>query len=925
MSKGRAKKVSKHSGKNDVVNNQPTNTIETIAQAPLSEEQIAALEAMRDQLMAEIEQSQQDFEKQQQEIATKKEDMQQQLQPLKDELAELQGQRDNIENELADIRAKAEQEKEDMTREARQKLEDAEKEKKSIEKEKNDVLTAAEKECAAKIREAQKNADNITQTAKNEVKAKQIEINQYVVDKKAEGDQYVLDKKAELSGRESEVTIREKEVSDREKAVYKETQELIKEKEEAKNGFPKAFEEFKIAFDQEQERVKQEIEASKVERKKIIAALEKEAQDKEAQNVARTIQLEKEMSVHRDRLMKEVNDDIALEKQKWEEEKERLDQYKYQLMQRETDLNNEKDLLKENQEQLKLDQEILVYNKNMLQQTVNQKVEDEYQDLLDQKDRLAKKLDDALNEVSKCKQEISKRNSIIKSSQIEEKTELIQQNKQLQEDLDRQKEQIEKLQNELVDLGIAEKDKADAKAKIKQYDKMAKAYDDLKNKNAELEQDIRRMNDNGRELDYQKNRNACLLSAMEMLEEELAKRTEVSRDKRISSVVKCEGFEPSKRPQFPRELEDENKWLEYIQSQAANSGIVFSKRLLKAYHTSVKIGQWSPLVVLAGVSGTGKSEMPRQYALHGGMKFLSVPVKPDWDSPQSLFGYYNSIENRFEATELLRALYQMQEGKNCGDEMLIVLLDEMNLAHVELYFSDLLSKFETRRGSNDFVNYEISLGAGVDSEQLKIGTNVLWTGTMNDDETTNNLSDKVIDRSTLITFPRPKKLIGRTQTTNQSQKYVLKKGSWNRWIKDSSEILNYSKEIQDQLDKLKGVVEDINNVMSQLNRNLGHRVWQSIQNYIVNHPDVIASINNNKDTKEAIQEAFTEAVAFKIMPKLRGVETSGEYEDILQGIADIIAKDIPALSQDFSNARSLPSKLFVWHSAEFLEDKTENK
>ena len=157
----------------------------------------------------------------------------------------------------------------------------------------------------------------------------------------------------------------------------------------------------------------------------------------------------------------------------------------------------------------------------------------------------------------------------------------------------------------------------------------------------------------------------------------------------------------------PDDLAEEHKWLEHIRVQSKKSGIHFNERQLMAYHTSLKIGEWSPLVVLSGVSGTGKSELPKQYAIHGGMQFLSVPVKPDWDSPASLFGYYNSIENKFEATELIRALYQMQRNKKTpwSDSMLMVLLDEMNLAHPEQYFADLLSKFEESRNTDRDPSY----------------------------------------------------------------------------------------------------------------------------------------------------------------------------------------------------------------------------
>ena len=217
--------------------------------------------------------------------------------------------------------------------------------------------------------------------------------------------------------------------------------------------------------------------------------------------------------------------------------------------------------------------------------------------------------------------------------------------------------------------------------------------------------------------------------------------------------------------------------------------------MINAFHTSLKVADMSPLVVLAGISGTGKSELPRRYAEGMGMHFLSLPVQPRWDSPQDMFGFYNYLEKRYRATELARALVQMDRyfddehrgwnypedwaDHNLRDRMLLVLLDEMNLARVEYYFSEFLSRLETRRGINaadvlERRKAEISLEVGLqslsrDDGQININrqptlplfvdTNVMFVGTMNEDESTQTLSDKVVDRANVLRFGRPK--IGR--------------------------------------------------------------------------------------------------------------------------------------------------------------------
>ena len=205
----------------------------------------------------------------------------------------------------------------------------------------------------------------------------------------------------------------------------------------------------------------------------------------------------------------------------------------------------------------------------------------------------------------------------------------------------------------------------------------------------------------------------------------------------------------------------ESEWLATINSNIEKSGLHFEDRLVKAFHTSLKVAEWAPLTVLGGVSGTGKSELPRLYSRFGGLAFMPVPVQPGWDSPSSLFGFFNSVDNRFDATPLLRALAQSQRAGDekypgFNDRVLLVLLDEMNVAHVEQYFSDLLSGLEQRRGEEQAPHLDVGLGAGMKPYELKLGRNVLWTGTMNEDETTKSLSDKVLDRANLLHFPRPK-------------------------------------------------------------------------------------------------------------------------------------------------------------------------
>lgn len=360
----------------------------------------------------------------------------------------------------------------------------------------------------------------------------------------------------------------------------------------------------------------------------------------------------------------------------------------------------------------------------------------------------------------------------------------------------------------------------------------------------------------------------------------------------------------------------ETEWLKGINDKIEQSGFHFSNRILKAFHTALKTSEMSPLTVLAGVSGTGKSELPRLYSRFGGINFLSMPVEPNWDCQEAMLGYYNSIDNCFEPTDMLRLLAQSQRNvddqQGLNDVMTMILLDEMNLANVELYFADFLSKLETRRGlkENDrsFPFIGVKIGSKMADFPLRLGRNVLWTGTMNNDETTKTLSDKVLDRGIVINFPRPKTLIrSRKNSVLAEPAPLLLKSNWSSWqnaVDFEDNLINGYKE----------KIEQINEQLGKAGRALGHRVWQSIENYMSLYPDVIAA-ESDSSRKHAMDNAFEDQLVQKVMPKLRGLETRGTQKDVLDAIKGIIPE---TLHEDFKNAVEQNYGQFIWTTSGYL-------
>lgn len=374
---------------------------------------------------------------------------------------------------------------------------------------------------------------------------------------------------------------------------------------------------------------------------------------------------------------------------------------------------------------------------------------------------------------------------------------------------------------------------------------------------------------------------------------------------------------------------DEITWLTGIGNACDTYGLHFNPRILKAFHTALKTSEWSPLTVLAGVSGTGKSELPRLYSHFGGIYFEPLSVQPNWDSQESMLGFFNSIDNKFDAQPVLRLLAQSQKPwsndyPGLQDAVCLVLLDEMNLAHPELYFAEFLSKLELRRGrkGSDVPFIPVKIGAGMKPYELSLGRNVLWTGTMNQDETTKSLSDKVLDRSIIINFPRPTELKRRLKLTPLDERNrgpALHKASWQSWLVQGS---IFPEEV---VKPFKAFIENMNAALAISGRALGHRIWQSIEYYMANYPDVRAALAEKDElsTHKAMHIAFEDQLVQKVMPKLRGIDTRGKSKtECLDKIRGQIVAGINGnsfnLAEDFDLACELGYGQFIWQSANYL-------
>jgi hypothetical protein len=244
----------------------------------------------------------------------------------------------------------------------------------------------------------------------------------------------------------------------------------------------------------------------------------------------------------------------------------------------------------------------------------------------------------------------------------------------------------------------------------------------------------------------------------------------------------------------------EEEFFERFRRHVEDCGFTYRLIDLLSFHLSVKC---SDLSVLGGVSGTGKSSLPKLYAqaLAGDddsqvQRFLPVDVSPAWTNPSDLLGYVNLLDRSFHpsASGLFTHLAwaAMEAEMKGGDSGLyLICLDEMNLAHVEHYFSGFIQALSRAPGSREVAVFDLASVSHADPARpwarLPLGHNVRFVGTVNFDETTKPISQRVLDRADLLRL-EPGLLAGSEGQASTSSARALGEpvtiGDLQSWIYD---------------------------------------------------------------------------------------------------------------------------------------------
>ena len=196
--------------------------------------------------------------------------------------------------------------------------------------------------------------------------------------------------------------------------------------------------------------------------------------------------------------------------------------------------------------------------------------------------------------------------------------------------------------------------------------------------------------------------------------------TDITNDSKLENIKKL--FEYKEFDSFYDYLIDE--------------GYYFSRETIENYLLSLKV---KPFVILTGNSGTGKTKLSQLFAkyLNENDNYKIIPVGANWTENRHILGFFNILENEAHYTPAYYLIEKSQEKSYPH----FLILDEMNLSHVERYFADFLSAIES--------NEAIPLHG---EDELEIPPNLFIIGTVNVDETTYMFSPKVLDRANTIEF-----------------------------------------------------------------------------------------------------------------------------------------------------------------------------
>lgn len=358
----------------------------------------------------------------------------------------------------------------------------------------------------------------------------------------------------------------------------------------------------------------------------------------------------------------------------------------------------------------------------------------------------------------------------------------------------------------------------------------------------------------------------------------------------------------------------------------------FCSEISQAYRPYITAIKSKPFLLLAGISGTGKSRIVRElaracwdvdspeYKEHKPKNFEMVQVKPNWHDSSELIGYVSRINGeRFVVGPFLRF---MVKAIHDPKHPYFLCLDEMNLAPVEQYFAEFLSVIESRAVDEDgvvvtdpIVDYEQTeayknlidqLFADNDEERnlylkeeggkrLTIPQNLIIVGTVNMDETTFSFSRKVLDRAMTIEMNEVDLYGGLTSRHEQ-----IGKLNFEDLVGDKVEGVDVYKENQEVCNLAIQYLQEINAVLEGTPFKIAYRTRNEFLLYVINNLPYRKNSQGLEMTQnEVVARALDEITSMKILSRIEGDEEKVKAE-LLASLKEVVSKMLPENMRDSS-------------------------
>ena len=310
-------------------------------------------------------------------------------------------------------------------------------------------------------------------------------------------------------------------------------------------------------------------------------------------------------------------------------------------------------------------------------------------------------------------------------------------------------------------------------------------------------------------------------------------------------------------PVYNNEITLEEFCRQFRKFAASQLGLYYDIDLIRFFVAALGT---SRIIILQGISGTGKTSLAYAFGKFVQKDSTVVSVQPSWRERTELYGYYNEFTKTYNETDFLRAVYEA----NYYRDPHVIILDEMNIARVEYYFAELLSILEMPLESEWNIDIVTAMWDNdpclIESGKLHISNNLWFIGTINNDDSTFAVADKVYDRAVPIDLDSRAEVF----ECEPTPPIFVDTDHLTAMFADAKQQYPISQEVMDKLDEMNEYL------IKHFRLAFGNRVMKQIREYV---PCLIACGGSELEAVDFI-------VAKKVLRKFESLSLGFMHDEL---------------------------------------------